>query len=490
MLKDLYKLYKILGKSGVFYPDALWATAQFLYAYLKYGSSLITLAKWSALRFPNHVAIVDDHRQVTFRELVANAEMLATGLEQGYGIKPEQTIGLLGRNGIDFVEVLLACEMLGINVLLLHPHFVAENLERLQGQLDILICDDEFQGNTRQPLLNTISFSSLSTIKSTGRLLKFIRKSNITLLTSGTTGQPKIISRRPRLSLKTLAGLLEALQLTANSKTLLTLPLSHGHGLATLAFNLLFGATLYIFRKSRTEHFMRCVRENSIDTVVLVPTILYRLLQEQERLRVHKIISGSAPLDEKLATQTLQTFGDVLYNLYGSSELGLISLATPDDLRLEPKTVGRVLPGVNLQIQNNHIYVVKNGHSLDTGDMGYLDEVSRLFLLGRSDDLLICGGENVHPRMIEERVNTLDYVLESAVVGVPDAEYGHAVHLYAVLKPPGSRDELAKDLEQLFSKTLRPKEIFIVETLPRTASGKIIKHQLNEMSKNPTLTTL
>jgi acyl-CoA synthetase (AMP-forming)/AMP-acid ligase II len=478
MLGDLYRLYKTLGRAGVLYPDALWVTAQFLWSYAGYGSSLTTLAKWAALRSPNHVAIVDENRRVTFRELIVNAEKLANRLEQVYGIKPEQTIGLIGRNSIDFAEVLLACEMLGTNVLLLHTHFVTENLERLQRQIDVLICDDEFQGSIRQPLLNTIFFSSLSTIKSTSRLWRLRRKSNITLLTSGTTGQPKVIRQRPRLSLKTLVGLMGSLHLEANSRTLLTLPLSHGHGLATLAFNLLFGATLYIFRKNRTEDFVRCVREKSIDTLVLVPTILYRLLQNQEKLQVHTIISGSAPLDEKLATRTLKTFGEVLYNLYGSSEAGLISLATPNDLRMTPGTVGKVLPGVKLDFRDNHIRVMKHGACLETGDVGYLDGQNNLFLLGRSDEMLICGGENVRPRMIEEKVNTLEYVQEAAVVGVPDAEYGQAVCLYIVLKAQVSRANIMKDLERLFPRTLRPRELFIVGTLPRTVSGKIMKRHL------------
>jgi acyl-CoA synthetase (AMP-forming)/AMP-acid ligase II len=484
MLADLYRLYKTFGKSGVFYPDALWATAQFLGSYVEHGSSLTTLAKWAARRFPNQVAVVDEDRSITFRELIAEAEGMAGWLEQTHHVHPRQRVGLLGRNSIDFVKTLLACEMLGVNILLLHTNFVTETLERLQEKhtIDLLVCDKEFEQALKpvRALPKTIYFS-IPAIFSTTKPIRLRKKSNIILLTSGTTGQPKVIRRRPKLSVKTLAGLLEALQLTANSRTLLTLPLSHGHGLATLAFSLLFGATLYIFRKSRTEDFVRCIRENFVDTVVLVPTILYRLLQEQEELRVHKIISGSAPLDEKLATRALQTFGDILYNLYGSSEAGLISLATPEALRQQPATLGKVLPGVNLKIENSHIHVIKDGQPFDTGDMGYFDEHNNLYLLGRSDDMLICGGENVYPHLIEEKVNGLEYIQECAVVGVPDAEYGQTLHLYVVLNRQVSKDDIARDLEGLFPRALRAQKIFMLRSLPQTSSGKLARHKLTEI---------
>lgn len=492
MLTDVYKLYKTLSRSGVFYPNALWATAQFLWVYLYDGSSLATLAKWAALRFPNQIAVVEDDKKVTFRGLVEDAEGVAAKLEQTFGMTSKQTIGLLGRNSIDFIETLLACEMVGATILLFHVNFIAENLKHVQGKqtIDFLIYDDEFEQlvqSVEKPF-RTISFSTLVSSKHTkvssehtkSSLLRLGKQSHLILFTSGTTGQPKVIKQRPKLTLKTLAGLLERLDLRANSRTLLTLPLSHGHGLATLAFGLLFGSTLYVFRKSNTERFVECIQQEKIDVLVLVPTILYRLLEQPKKIQVMKLISGSAPLDERIAKRALATYGERLYNLYGSSEVGLISLATPDDLRQNPATVGKVLPGVILKIQNNHIYMMKHGLLLDTGDMGYLDDQKNLFLLGRSDDLLICGGNNIHPQMIEKKVNGLGYIEECAALGVPDAEYGQAVHLYVVLKEQVSRATLDSDIKQLFPKSLRAQEIYMVSTLPKTASGKIERYKLRD----------
>lgn len=136
---------------------------------------------------------------------------------------------------------------------------------------------------------------------------------------------------------------------------------------------------------------------------------------------------------------------------------------------------------MNLRFQNHHIQVMQYKSFYGTGDVGYLDDAKKLFLLGRSDDMLICGGENVYPRMIEEKVNALEYVLESAVIGVPDVEYGQAIHLFVVLKTKQiTAEEIRQDLQHLFPKTIRPRDIFIVTSLPKTMVGKIARHQLNQ----------
>ncbi len=502
MLGDLYALYKVLTKAGALYPNPLLAITQFLWCYFCYGSSLSTLAAWSALRFPDTLAVVEENKQVTFRELENEVEKLAFGLTRSLELKPEQTIGLLGRNSVAYVETLLACEQVGANILLLHTTFAPEDLVRLQHlqAIDVLICDDEFQTtvetflellkDAKQSVPKVMYSSSLASLENT--LLskpKFSwrkKRGRIILLTSGTTGQAKVIRQRPKLVLKTFHALLESFRLSAGEKTLLTLPLLHGHGLATLALCLVVGAPLFVFRKGHTEDFLRYIEEYKINTLTIVPTILYRLLEhlktrQYQTRSLSKIISGSAPLAAELTKSCLEKFGSILFNVYGSSEAGPISLATPKDLQDAPETVGKILPGVKLRFQEQHVQVMKNGAFFDTGDVGYVDDSNNLFLLGRSDDMLICGGENVYPRLVEERVNALEYVLESAVVGVPDLEYGQAVHLFVVLTSRHvTLAVIEKDLEQLFSRAMRPRKIFIVHTLPKTLTGKVVKSQLNE----------
>ena len=150
---------------------------------------------------------------------------------------------------------------------------------------------------------------------------------------------------------------------------MLTLPLFHGHGLATLGLSLTLAAPLHLFTRDRPEDHWRCLTDHKIEVLVLVPTILYRLPYSAETSQnlppgtlspstspptissLRTMVSGSAPLSPALATRARQVFGPVLFNLYGSSEAGLISLATPQELLIAPGTVGRALPGVEIRLQ-------------------------------------------------------------------------------------------------------------------------------------------
>jgi acyl-CoA synthetase (AMP-forming)/AMP-acid ligase II len=499
-LHDVTSFYNTLKQTGTFAPHPGVALSQFVTCYLRYGSSLSTLAAWSALRFPNRIALTESNRSVTFQQLIHNAQGRAVMLRQTFNIRERQTVGLLGRNSIAFVETLLACELLGAKILLLHTTFNSEDLTRVHQRqpFSFLLCDEEFETRAKTFLQGLQNAKALipqivnleamtSNIHSSSPVPNYARQSNLVLLTSGTTGPAKLIGRRPRLSLKTLTGLLESLQLKAGAKTLLTVPILHGHGLSTLTLTFLLGAPLFLFAKASSEDFLHCIEEHAIKVLVVVPTILYRLLEQPQNSYQTKnlshIISGSAALDEIVVKHTLHRFGDILYNLYGSSEFGLISLATPTALQQAPTTIGSVLPGVNVRITKEGQLEVKQGsHYGGTGDQGYFDNTGKLFLLGRYDDMLICGGKNIYLQDLETLVQQkLEYVLEVAAMGVPDLEFGQSVHWFIVLKPTCKNitpERIKQDLEALFPKSIKPSHVSIVSALPKTPSGKIARHQL------------
>lgn len=517
LLRDLRLSLVALAKTGLLSPSPLLAIAQFLWCYVRSGGSLYTIAAWSALRFPNQLALVEPGKQVTFAELLSQANQLALMLNQIFAIKPGQTIGILCRNHIACVETLLACGRLGVDTVLLNTGFTSQQLLALlkAKKLDALICDGEFKSKiegltqalqSQNHAIPNIIYtdqmpkdSTLIELKHAQNSLPWFhrRAGQIILLTSGTTGPAKVVRRKLKLEeiLGIVTGLLNGLQPQRGHATLLTIPLLHGHGLATLGLSLAMGAPLFMFSKATAEDFLRCIEQNQIRVLVLVPTILYRLLEQiQTRSRSYNtdslrtIVCGSAPLDSQLATRALAHFGPVLYNLYGSSEAGIISMATPEDLKQEPATVGKVLPGVDMRIlrsDQSTAAIGETGHiwmgGLNTGDMGYLDQ-GRLFLMGRADEMLICGGENIFPQTIEETVNQrLEYVLECAAIGIPDPEYGQAIHLFVVLKPEHREvtpQQIAGELKVIFPKTTRPKKITILEALPKNLAGKILRYQL------------
>jgi acyl-CoA synthetase (AMP-forming)/AMP-acid ligase II len=444
-------------------------------------------------------------------------------MAQALGLGTHYRVGILCRNSLVFVEALLACGRAGADAVLLSTMFAVEQLTHLceSERLDLLICDDEFcpQVTTleaRFPGLNgrvvstaALIDENLDALPRLGRpapLRGLVRKAGaIVIMTSGTSGPARAVRHRPTLRqiLRTVTALLDQLRPKRGEPTLLTIPLLHGHGLATLGMSLALAAPLFVFPRARAEDLLICIAQNQIRVVVLVPTILHRLLEagmEGGTTSVRQVICGSAPLTASLATQGIERLGPVLFNLYGSTEAGLISLATPEDLRVAPASVGRTLPGVSVDLQASDAGSVgpgqigrlrvrgelvqgqaDAGEAVDTGDLAHFGEDGRLYLDGRADDMLICGGENVLPKTIEDVIDRRPYVLASAAVGVPSVEYGQSVHLFVELRTGFgdiSEAAIADDVKACLPPVLRPAGITIVTALPRGPSGKILRRQL------------
>lgn len=320
------------------------------------------------------------------------------------------------------------------------------------------------------------------------------------LLSSGSTGPPKAVRREvsPAPLLPTLTALLNGPELRARAPTLLTIPLFHGHGLMTLGLCLAMGAPLHLFARGTPELYWQALTERDIEVLVLVPTVLYRLLETPSpgrAGRLRTIVCGSAPLGAGLATRALSRFGPVLSNLYGGSEFGLVSLATPGHLLAAPDSVGSVLPGVRVSVRRadgtpapfgevvvrGSMATGRPGSGQGTGDLGRLTPSGRLTLAGRLDDLLIIGGENVSPEAVEARIAELGYVRECAVVGVPSEEYGQALAVLIVLhggQGGVTRERVELDLRSRLPRMLRPARVTFVEELPRNALGKLVRRRL------------
>jgi acyl-CoA synthetase (AMP-forming)/AMP-acid ligase II len=216
-------------------------------------------------------------------------------------------------------------------------------------------------------------------------------------------------------------------------------------------------------------------------------------------------VSGSA-LPGGLATRFMNRFGDVLYNLYGSTEASWASIATPADLRLAPHTAGRPPHGTAMAVLDStgrpvpagttgRLFVgnemlfegYTNGASgvrldglLATGDLGYIGEDGLVFVSGRSDDMIVSGGENVFPSEVEDLLAALPAVREVAVIGVPDDEYGERLAAYIALNPGFTLDEnqVWDHVRQHRARFSVPRDVVFVSALPRNATGKILKREL------------
>jgi acyl-coenzyme A synthetase/AMP-(fatty) acid ligase len=211
-------------------------------------------------------------------------------------------------------------------------------------------------------------------------------------------------------------------------------------------------------------------------------------------------------LEPGLAERFMAAYGDVIYNGYGSSEVGIGALATPADLRRAPETVGKPVVGCALRILDEDGEPVGTGVTgrvfvggdlkfdaytggekkdviadmMDTGDMGYLDREGRLFIVGRDDDMIVSGGENVYPRAVENALAELPEIADNAVVGVPDPDYGERLAAFVVPHADAEIEEeaLRQYLKRKVSRFEQPRDIKIVRKIPRNPAGKVVRAQL------------
>jgi fatty-acyl-CoA synthase len=229
-----------------------------------------------------------------------------------------------------------------------------------------------------------------------------------------------------------------------------------------------------------------------------------RSAYDTSSLRV-AVVSGSA-LPGGLATRFMDSFGDVLYNLYGSTEVAWVSVASPTDLRAAPATAGRsprgtvvrlldgegepVAPGTpgRIFVGNDLLFSGYTGGGtkpvigglMATGDTGHFNDQGLLFVDGRDDDMVVSGGENVFPSEVEDLLLQHPAIAEACVVGVPDEQWGQRLRACVVAAPGRAltADEVKAFVRGALAGYKVPRDVVFLDELPRNATGKILRHQL------------
>jgi acyl-CoA synthetase (AMP-forming)/AMP-acid ligase II len=207
-----------------------------------------------------------------------------------------------------------------------------------------------------------------------------------------------------------------------------------------------------------------------------------------------------------VVTAFMDQFGDVIVNNYNATEAGLIASATPEDLRAAPDTAGKPAPGTVIRILDKdfkemptrevgQIYVrsgtlfegYTSGKTRDfhagfmaSGDMGYLDDNGRLFVVGRDDEMIVSGGENVYPIEVEKTLASYPEVTEASVLGVDDEQYGQRLAAFVVLARGASAtpESLKQHVRENLASYKVPREIIVLNELPRSSTGKILRNDL------------
>jgi len=505
-------------------PDRLVGTALALH---HWGFTVPGGIAASAIRSPNAAAVVDERGVTSFAQLDAGSNALANGLATA-GIREGDRVGLLCRNHRGFVLAMLALTKLGADVLFLNTGFAAPQLAevlRREGAIAVMH-DEEFTELVGEALPANRRFLTWSDQPlredDVERLIAESdpaepqppeRSNRLVILTSGTTGTPKGASRGQPRTADPLLAILSRIPMRARETTLVAAPLFHAWGAMHLGLGVLLSSTLVLQRRFDPEQVLAAVEEHRVTALAAVPLMLQRMVDlpahvrrryDTSSLRV-VAVSGSA-LSGDLARRFMDEYGDVVHNLYGSTEVAWATIATPEDLRAAPGTAGRPPYGTVVRLVDERGRDVPQGATgrifvgnqmlfegytggggkdvldglMATGDVGRFDEEGRLFVEGRDDEMIVSGGENVFPAEVEEVLAAHPDVAEVAVVGVPDEEWGQRLAAYVVARPGRrlSPDQVKSHVRSRLARYKVPRDVELLRALPRNATGKVVKKDL------------
>jgi fatty-acyl-CoA synthase len=528
-LSDLAFVARTFIRAGMAASGRPDRGARALLALRQWGTTLAGGYVAAAAHYPDAPAIIDELGSLTFSQLDRRTNALANGLAR-QGIGAGQGVAIMCRNHRGFVEASIACSKLGAHALYLNTAFAAPLVSAVVERENpvAVVYDHEFADAVAQAAEGRTAFLAWVEDPASARhaSLEEVISSHphrppsppsqpgrTVILTSGTTGPPKGANRASPGSLAPAAGLLSRIPLRARELTLIAAPLFHAWGFAHMFLGTALGSTLILRRRFDPEDTVSTIAQRHADALVVVPVMLQRIVElpdevlrryDTSSLRVIAV-SGSA-LSGTLARRALDRFGEVVYNLYGSTEVAWATIADPSDLRQAPGTAGRPPRGTTVKLLDDSgnevppgrrgmIFVGSEllfegytsgadkkrfGTLMSTGDIGHFDSQGRLFIDGRDDDMIVSGGENVYPGEVEEVLDGVAGVREAAVVGVPDERWGQRLRAFVELENGARLSEQAlKDhVKANLAGYKVPREVVFVDELPRTATGKVLKREL------------
>jgi len=485
-----------------------------------------------AIRHGDRIALIDELGELSYRELDQRSNALANAW-RGQGLEPGEGVAILARNHRGFLDAVFAAAKCGARIVLLNTSFAGPQIREVAGRegTDLLVYDDEYSellegidpprgrwcawtdegDEAREDTLEAlINGASTDTPPKAGV------PARITILTSGTTGTPKGAPRSEPRSLALIGGLLSKVPFRAREVTELCVPMFHALGFMQAIVGVALGSTLVVRRRFDPEETLESLQRHRASAMVVVPVMLRRIVDfEAESGERHRkfdqlriiFVSGSA-LGADLARRAMETFGPVVYNLYGSTEIAYATIATPEDLQADPATVGKVVRGSVVKLLDEHGNELPAGQTgrifvgnlsqfegytgggnkeavgglMSSGDVGHFDEEGRLFIDGRDDEMIVSGGENVFPAEVEELLAGHEAIEEAAAIGVEDDKFGQRLKAFVVLRSGAemSEDEVKDYVRDNLARYKVPREVVFVDELPRNQTGKVLKRELEQ----------
>lgn len=477
-------------------------------------------------------SIIDDAGTTSFAELRSRSLSIAQGLRAA-GVGPGHNVAILTRNHRGFAEATSATAILGADSLFLNTGFagpqLADVLER-EGA-GTIIYDQEFTDIVEKGAAGIQRFLSWTDGAPKQTTLDDLVRQNApelppkpskvgrtTILTSGTTGTPKGANRSSASGdFDGMIGFFERMPFRIGETMLICAPTFHAWGLVNFAMGNLFANTLVLHRRFDPERVLQAIEEHRVEAMAVVPVMLNRILaldpsiiDKYDTSSLRRVGCSGSALPGELALHWMNTFGDNLYNMYGSTEVSVTTIALPSELRSAPGTAGRAPLGTTVRIYDENDKPVPNGTTgrifvgnsqqfegytgggmkkmldglMSIGDVGHFDENGLLFVEGRDDDMIVSGGENVFPAEVEDLLSDHPALLEVAVIGVEDEAFGQRLKAFVVLHEGQtlSEDDAKTYVKDHLARHKVPREVVFLDEIPRNPTGKVLKRLLREMN--------
>jgi len=544
----LRRAARVLVRSGMLADASPSRVPQIVGLARAHGLGVGTVHALQAIRNPNRVAIIDGTRTWTYASLNDEINRFADGLRRALDVGQGDAVALMMENCAEYVVAWFACFRLGARAVHVSYDATVEELAYLleHSSARTVVCDAArfatvagaraaaalrceivFHGSLSPAHADARTYADVLDRGASDLVTPGSKESvgaNV-VYTSGTTGRPKGAVRRfGAVGPDELMRIVDRTPLRVAERHLVVSRMYHSGAQAFVLLMTSLGATLIIHRRFDAAAVLDALHEDQITSMFLVPTMIRRLVdlvEVDDRARpsaFRALFSGAGAFPDALRRRAIRAFGvGAVFDFYGATELGWITLANGRDMLLRPGTVGRPIGGQEIAAFDRDgrrcgprevgVLSVRSSHAIEgylnnqeatdeimsdgwitVEDTGYVDEAGYVFLSGRARDMIISGGVNIYPVEIEEVIAAFPGVVETAVVGLPDEEWGERVAACVVFADgvPGCEDALNRHVRARLSGAKIPRAWFFMSSLPRNATGKVLKRVLRETHANAT----
>ncbi|MGG1480026.1 AMP-binding protein [Bacillus smithii] len=504
--------------------------------------NLVTLFDFAVERFPNRVAVVEGNRRYTYRRFYKEVTNVAASLQK-IGIKQHDRVMILLKNRLENAVIYWALQKIGAVYTPINFRLSVKEVEYCvnDAEASAVIYESVSQESVlkanfhQKPIL--IGFGEVEGAdiyyhelvdRSPGHFEKpVINEHDVALMlyTSGTTGKPKGVPRTHQNEYSAALAHIIQNQYQDGESTLGTMPLYHTMGMRSLLSIMFLNGKYVVLPDFDEKEALELLEREEITSLYLVPTLYHDILNHPEFHRYNlsklkKIGYAGASMTTALTEKCIQLLKpDVFVNHFGSTEIYTFTInpnvaekpgcagkpgfhqkvrivkpdsegrSTPEDI-VEKGEVGEVIVNIDSPESFKGYWnrpdatkkAIRDGWYF-TGDLGMLDEDGDLYVVGRVDDMIISGGENIHPLEVEDVLAKHPKVLEVAVIGEEDDRWGQIVSAYVVPKDPSltiqDLDNYCKNNTTL-SNFKRPRKYVFIKEIPKSPVGKILRRHLKE----------